>query len=104
MDWETTESQQLVRAILSLSTPDEAKRFLRDLMTKGELEEFAKRLRAAEMLTQKIPYTAIEKETGFSSTTVARVARWLNNGEGGYKKIIAKLHYHNPHLAGRGLS
>ena len=103
MDWKTAENQRFIKAILSLSTPDEARRFLRDLMTKGELEEFAKRLRAAEMLTQKIPYTTIERETGFSSTTVARVARWLNNGEGGYKKIIAKLHHHDPHLVGRGL-
>lgn len=103
MDWKKPENKRLIEAILSLSTPDEARRFLRDLMTKGELEEFAKRLRVAEMLAQKIPYKRIEKETGFSSATVARVARWLNGGEGGYETIIKKLHHHNAHHVGRGL-
>ena len=104
MDWKKPENKKLVEAVLALESSDEARRCLRDLMTKGELEEFAKRLRAAEMLTQKIPYKVIEKETGFSSTTVARVARWLNNGEGGYKKILAKLYHHDPRQTGRGLS
>jgi TrpR-related protein YerC/YecD len=104
MDWKKPENKRLIEAILLLSTPDEARRFLRDLMTKGELEEFAKRLRAAEMLTQKIPYKAIERETGFSSTTVARVARWLKGSEGGYGTVIKKLHHYNTHHVGRGLS
>ena len=104
MDWKTPEKKKLVAAILALGSPGEARRFLRDLMTKGEIDEFAKRLKAAEMLSRKVPYTTIEKETGFSSTTVARVARWLNNGSGGYKRIIAKVYHHNPRQTGRGLS
>jgi TrpR-related protein YerC/YecD len=104
MDWKTPEKKKLIEAMLSLGSSYEARRFLRDLMTKGEIDEFAKRLKAAEMLSRKVPYTTIEKETGFSSTTVARVARWLNNGNGGYKRIIAKIYHHNPHQAGRGLS
>lgn len=104
MNWETKENKRLLQAILALETPDEAKRFLRDLMTEGELEEFAKRLKTAEMLTEKLPYSVIEKETGFSSTTVARVSKWLNDGEGGYKKILNKIHHHNSIQARRGLS
>ncbi len=104
MNWESKENKKLLQAILALETSDEAKRFLRDLMTEGELEEFAKRLKTAEMLTEKIPYSVIEKETGFSSTTVARVSKWLNTGEGGYKKILNKMHHHNSIQAGRGLS
>jgi TrpR-related protein YerC/YecD len=104
MDWKTTGKKRLIEAMLSLGSPDEARRFLRDLMTEGEIDEFAKRLQAAEMLSRKVPYTTIEKETGFSSTTVARVARWLNSGTGGYKRIIAKLHHHNSRQTGRGLS
>jgi TrpR-related protein YerC/YecD len=104
MDWKTPESKNLVEAVLSLESPDEARRFLRDLMTKGEIDELSRRLAAAEMLSRKVPYTAIEKETGFSSTTVARVARWLNRGNGGYKSVIAKVYHHDPHRTGRGLS
>lgn len=105
MNWESKENKRLLQAILALETPDEAKRFLRDLMTEGELEEFAKRLKTAEMLTDKIPYSAIERETGFSSTTVARVSKWLNGKQGGYKSMINKLHHHhNSTQVRRGLS
>lgn len=89
---------------MALKTKSEAQRFLRDLMTEKEIKEFSKRLKAAEMLTDKVPYSAIEKETGLSSTTVARVARWLNGRGGGYKTIINKLHHHNSIQSRRGLS
>ncbi len=104
MNWETKENKKLLEAILSLETKDEAKRFLRDLMTEGEIEEFAKRLKTAEMLIDKKPYSIIEKETGFSSTTVARVSKWINSGNNGYKEVIAKIHHHNPIQIRKGLS
>lgn len=103
MNWKSKENQKLLQAIMALETHDEARRFLRDLMTEGELEEFAKRLKTAEMLTEKIPYSVIEKETGFSSTTVARVSKWLNSKQGGYKSMITKLHHHNSIQVRRGL-
>jgi TrpR-related protein YerC/YecD len=93
MDWKNPKNRRLVRAILALETPDEAERFLRDLMTEVELVDCAKRLQAAELLLQNVPYSEIEKKTGFSSTTVARVSKWLNGGRGGYKIIISKLHH-----------
>ena len=104
MNWESKENRRLLQAILSLETLNEAKCFLRDLMTERELEEFAKRIKTAEMLSKKVPYSVIEKKTGFSSTTVARVSKWLNNGEGGYKKIFNKMHHHKSIQVGRGLS
>lgn len=104
MDWNSPKNKTLIKAILALKTPDEAKRFLRDLMTEGEIEEFGKRLQAAEMLTQNVPYSVIEKETGLSSTTVARVSKWLNGKEGGYKTILNKIHHHSSIQTGRGLS
>ena len=104
MNWNSAENKQLIKAILTLETPSEAKAFLRDLMTEGEINEFGKRLKTAEMLNQKKLYIDIEKETGFSSTTVARVSKWLNYGEGGYKSMLAKLHHHNPAKLGKGLS
>lgn len=95
MNLDSKESRQLIGAILTLKTSDEAKRFLRDLMTEKEIVEFTKRFTAAQMLTEKIPYSVIEKKTGLSSTTVARVSKWLNGKEGGYKKVIQKMHHHN---------
>lgn len=96
MNWNTKEKKTLIKAILALETTDEAKRFLRDLLTEKEIEEFSKRLLTAELLSQNVPYSQIEYQTGFSSTTIARVSKWLNSSENGYKQVIAKLHHHNP--------
>ena len=81
-------SDKLYTDILSLKTLDEAKRFFRDLLTEEEIEEFSKRWQAARMLDEKIPYTAIQEKTGLSSTTVARISRWLRSGKGGYRLAI----------------
>ncbi len=99
MDWKRPREVALVRAVLSLKTADEARRFFRDLLTPDEIEEFSKRFQTAEMLTKKVPYSVIEKKTGLSSTTVARVSKWLNGKEGGYRRVIAKLHHRSTSLA-----
>ena len=104
MDWGKTHNAKLAQAILALETPEETRRFLRDLMTENEIEEFSKRLQAAEMLMEKIPYSSIEEQTGLSSTTVARVSKWLNGKEGGYRTIINRVHHHHSIQARRGLS
>ncbi|HEY4498634.1 MAG TPA: YerC/YecD family TrpR-related protein [Candidatus Paceibacterota bacterium] len=104
MDWKNIEKTRLVKAILALQTTDETQRFLRDLMTESEIEEFAKRLQTAELLEQKVPYSTIEEKTGLSSTTIARVSKWLNGKQEGYKTILNRLHHHNSIHAGRGLS
>lgn len=104
MNWKNNENQRLIQAILALNTETEARRFLRDLMTKNEIIELAKRLQIAELLMKKIPYSEIEEKTGFSSTTIARVSQWLTKGEGGYKIIINKLHNQNSDRLGKGLS
>ena len=79
---------------MALDTPAEARRLLRDLMTEQEITEFAKRLQAARMLFEKIPYSAIEEKTGLSSTTIARVSKWLGGKKTAYRKIFNKLHKH----------
>ena len=104
MDWESEESKKLIKAVLALKNEDEAKRFLRDLMTKKEINEFSKRLRAAELLMDFTPYAYIEKETGLSSTTIARVSKWLNRRGGAYKEIINRVHQSNTIRSRRGLS
>ena len=104
MDWTTDENKRFIEAILALATRDEARRFLRDLMTEKEIEEFANRLETALLLSEKISYTKIMAKTGLSSTTVARVSKWLNKGEGGYKDILAKLHHGSSVPSGSGLS
>lgn len=104
MTWAGVDKQQLIAAILSLKTAAEAQRFLRDLMTESEINEFAKRLEAAQLLTEKVPYTKIVSKTGLSSTTVARVSKWLNGDQKGYQTILSRLHHHTSPSVRSGMS
>ena|SRR3990167_7158755 len=98
VDWDKKENNQLLQAILAPKNADEAKRFLRDLLTPAEINEFANRLEAAKLLTQDVQYNAISESTGLSSTTIARIAKWLGGSLGGYRLIISRLarHHGNP--------
>jgi TrpR-related protein YerC/YecD len=101
--WNNKTTENLLNAVLVLKNIKEAKKFFRDLLTEQEIIEFGKRWQAAQMLADKISYSKIEKVTGLSSTTVARISKWLNNGMDGYKLIINRLHHSNSAPARRGL-
>lgn len=85
------DTKNLYNALLSLKNEEECKRFLRDILTKAEIQEFTNRLKVANMLTNKVSYKKIEKETGMSSTTIARISKWLAKGMGGYQMVINRL-------------
>jgi TrpR-related protein YerC/YecD len=82
----------LLKAILLLRTKGESQKFLRDLLTEQEIFEFARRWEAAQLLNAGTSYLTIEKTTGLSSTTIARISKWLNNGSGGYQLMLKKIH------------
>ena len=63
---------------------DEAKRFLRDLCTLGELEALAHRWQIVRLLDEGLPYLEIAERVHTSTATVTRVAQWLRHGAGGY--------------------
>jgi TrpR-related protein YerC/YecD len=69
---------------------------LRDLLTEDEIAEFARRFWAAKMLSEKQLYSAVENATGLSSTTVARVSKYLKKGFCGYKLVLGRLHHNRP--------
>jgi TrpR-related protein YerC/YecD len=84
------EIDDLYTAILQLESLDECRRFFGDLLTEYEVKEFVKRWKAARMLSENIPYTQIEAETGLSTRTIARVGRWLKKGKGGYAMMLKR--------------
>jgi TrpR-related protein YerC/YecD len=84
--------QGLFSALLKTRNEEEMKKFLCDLLTIKEIETFAMRLKAARMLDEGIPYTEIERKTGLSSATIARVSEYLKYGYDGYKLIISRTH------------
>ncbi|GJM23792.1 MAG: hypothetical protein DHS20C16_02070 [Phycisphaerae bacterium] len=85
------ESEALLRAILSLRHIGEAKRFFRDLLTDDEFDMLGRRWKVVSMLADGDSYRQIEDATGMSSRTVARIAKWLKEGPGGYRIILERL-------------
>lgn len=106
LNWKTKENTQLVQALLAVKDAKEAQAFLRDLMTEGEISEFSKRLEAARLLSEDMQYNYIIDKTGLSSTTVARISKWLRGSLGGYRMVLKRLenHHRNPTKLGKGLS
>ena len=73
--------------IASLQTEEDCKIFFEDLLTYKELENLSQRIEAAKLLKEGKTYVQIIKETGISNTTLSRVSKSLQLGEG-YKKFI----------------
>ncbi|MBI3232314.1 MAG: hypothetical protein HYZ51_04530 [Candidatus Doudnabacteria bacterium] len=102
MDDNKTEG--LLNTILALKDLKEAKAFFRDLLTPAELNEFGNRWLAARMLNSKVSYNQIQRTTGLSTTTIARISKWLKRGRGGYKLMLKRSGaHHNPFPVGKGL-
>lgn len=79
-------SKDLFRALLALETVEDCENFFRDLCTIQELKAITERWEIAKLVSQNVPYRVIGQKTGASSTTIARVAHWVNYGKGGYQK------------------
>jgi len=87
----TKEVKDLIEVLTSINDKREMNSFLSDLLTENELLEFSRRWQAAQLLDQGVPYTEIVEQTGLSSTTVARISKWLQDGAGGYKRALNQL-------------
>ncbi len=84
----------LCTAMTQLNTEEDMANFLRDIGTLAELQAWAERFEVAKQLAQGKTYRDISKNTGASTTTVTRVAKFLENGEGGYRKVLNAHRHH----------
>ena len=84
-------SQELYRAILSLESEDECRRFFKDLCTIAELRAMEQRYDVAVLLDQGLVYSDILERTGASSATISRVNKALNYGDEGYKDVLRHM-------------
>ena len=84
------DEENLCEAIVSIKTVEECKKFLHDLCTPSEIEEFSSRWLIARLLSTKKSYREIASETGVSTTTIGRVARFIKYGNNGYKMILER--------------
>lgn len=85
--------QELFEALLLIKTPDEMRRFFKDLCTPQEIKALAERWRVCKLLDQKtFSYREISSLTGASLATIGRVARFLNTEpHHGYQLILKRM-------------
>lgn len=83
----------LYEAFSKLENVEEVEKFIIDLCTPSEINSFAERWAIARLLNEgKLSYRDIAKETGASTTTVARVSRFLKQEPyQGYKIILDRI-------------
>ena len=81
----------IITALAKMDNKTDVFNFLRDLLSKKEILEFSNRFKVAQMLEKNISYKKIEAETWVSSTTIARISKFLNWDNKGYKNAISIL-------------
>lgn len=79
----------LCEALVSLNSVESMQAFLHDLCTPAELEVMIDRWKVVPFLLEKLSYREIHERTAVSITTIGRVARYLNQGSGGYLAAAA---------------
>ena len=83
----------LYDAFLTLKSGDDVRSFLKDLCTAQEIRAFAERFRVAWLLDEgQLSYREISDQTGVSTTTVTRVAKYLRDEpHQGYRRVLDRM-------------
>jgi len=86
----------LAQAITELKTTEEVRRFLVDLCTPAELRALSERWHVACLLDgTDLSYRDISAQTGVSTTTIGRVARFLKDEpHQGYRIVLDRIQGH----------
>jgi TrpR-related protein YerC/YecD len=93
MNDKLNQENELYYALSLCTNEDEVRAFLKDLCTPGELSALSERLQIAKILSnENKSYREISAITGASTTTVGRVARFLNQEKHqGYTLILNRI-------------
>ena len=92
----TPEIKRLSECLAAMHSPEEVTALLNDLFTIREMQDISQRLSVAIMLDRGHSYSEIEKETGSSASTIARVSKCLTHGNDGYHYAIRALRSTTP--------
>jgi TrpR-related protein YerC/YecD len=101
LDRKYTEKQErevedkLFEAIKTLDGFEEYRSFFLDILTPAEFQAIKDRWAVAALLYEGYTYREINKISGVSITTVARVARFISNGSGGYQLALERIKKNN---------
>jgi len=86
------------KSVTMVDDYDEAKSFLKDLLTVKEIAMLARRLQIATLIISGYTYREIKSYLKTSYATIANIQKWLNVGGKGYRSIIKKLIEHEKKL------
>jgi len=85
------ELESLSAALLKLRNESEISAFLKDILTRKELNSVILRWQIAKMLHEEKLYHEIERETGASSATISKVSEFLKYGHDGYQISLDRM-------------
>ena len=85
------QTDMLMRAMLALTSEEDAYRFFEDLCTIQEIRSISQRLSVADLLRKRETYQKIAEETGASTATISRVNRALTYGADGYNRVLDRI-------------
>lgn len=85
-----TRVKKLIKILAEQQDPKVIEALLIDLCTPTELEAIADRLHVAPLIAKGEPYRKIHEKTGVSITTIGRVARQMQTGQGGYDAVLGE--------------
>ena len=80
--------RSLCTAIAACNSEKEVADVLRDIGTLSELQAWSERLEVARLLATGLTYREVSASTGASTTTVTRVAKFIENGTGADRKHL----------------
>jgi TrpR-related protein YerC/YecD len=76
--------------VSSLRGYDEAKNFFKDLLTTSEMVMICRRIQIAKLLMKGWTYEQVKEKLGAGMTTIGQVDKWLNEGFGGYARVLKR--------------
>lgn len=88
---EKKDQDLFARSLLKVRNTEESSKFLEDLLTSAELKALTTRFKIARMLFAGDSYSDIERKTGASSATIAKVSEAIKYGNDGLRQVLERM-------------
>ncbi len=90
----TKQNKEFIEGLSKLKNQEEIAKFLRDVLTLAEVDEFSSRFLVAKLLwTTNSSYIEIAKKVNTSTTTITRVSHWLyKEPYQGYALVLERMY------------
>lgn len=85
------ELEKFSKIVLKLRNKKEVVEFFEDVLSPKEMETILLKIKIADLLLKKFTYIEIERLTGASSATIAKVSEALNYGNGMFRRVIERI-------------